>query len=67
MGRGLRGTSKVSNSSNNAGGPDQAEVEALKKVEDGRNRLKNMVSGELNLRKSPQTMSSHISSLESQD
>jgi len=51
-----------SNSSNNG---DNQESQSQKKVNDGRNRLKNMVAGELGLKKPPLTISSQMSSQES--
>jgi hypothetical protein len=56
MGMGLRGVSRVSTTSNN--GSDSIDPSTQKKVIDGRNRLKNMVVGELNLKKPPLTISS---------
>lgn len=62
MGMGLRGNRMPSNSSNNGG---NQESQSQKKVNDGRNRLKNMVAGELGLKKPPLTISSQMSSQES--
>lgn len=57
MGKGLRRTSKISSN-----GSDTGDTLDQKKVNDGRNRLKNMVVGDLGLKKAPTTISSQLSS-----